>query len=286
MTENHSVLGTIRENFEQMFSAEKKVAQFILDEPEKAVMMNVSEIADMSEVSDATVVRMCKHIGYTGYYQMKIHLSHELGRNILQERHRNGKPETLRDMTEIQAASLLDLANSLNLKTLLACAQLIHRSALIHVIAVGHTLPVATDLGFRLARLGKQATYFMVPEHFLAAINIARETELLIAISRSGSSRQVLQGTELALQRGMKTIAMTTQVSSPLSKLATQLILTKSEGGLFGENYSPASHLHELMVNDLLVHILENRELLAEKTAEDGQKEIDMVEYILSEYKL
>ena len=287
MIDSTSVLGAIRDSFDQMFSAERKVAQFILDEPEKAVLMNVSEIANASDVSDATVVRMCKHIGYSGYYQMKIHLSHELGRNILQDKQRNGKPKTVKDMLEIQAASLLDLAKLLDMKTLLSCAELIQQCTNVHVVAVGHTMPVAMDLGFRLARMGKAATYFMIPEHFLSAINNAKEGELLIAISRSGSSRQVLQAAELAQGKGMNIIAITARQNSPLSKFGTQLILTMGENGLFGENYSPASHLCEMVVNDLLIHVLDNWERIVQKNgAKVEEKEIDMVEYILSEYKL
>lgn len=287
MIENHSVLGTIHENFDQMFSAEKKVAQFILDEPEKAVLMNVSEIANASDVSDATVVRMCKHIGYSGYYQMKIHLSHELGRNILQEKHKNGKPKSVKDMLEIQAASLLDLANFLDMKTLLSCTKLIQESTMLHVIAVGHTSPVAMDLGFRLSRAGKHTSYFLIPEHFLSALNNAGKSDLIIAISRSGSSRQVLQAVELAREKGAKCIVITARQNSPLSKLGDELILTKSENGLFGENFSPASHLSEMVVNDLLIHMLDNWDRLSKKAGDEAQeKEIDLVEYILSEYKL
>ena len=41
---------------------------------------NVSELAKQSGVSDATVVRMCHHIGYTGYYEFRITLAKDLGR--------------------------------------------------------------------------------------------------------------------------------------------------------------------------------------------------------------
>ena len=46
----------------------------------KRVDSNVSEIAKQSGVSDATVVRMCHHIGYTGYYQFRITLARDLGK--------------------------------------------------------------------------------------------------------------------------------------------------------------------------------------------------------------
>ena len=61
-----------------MFQAEKKVADYILKHPEEVVELNIAELAKRSETSDATVIRMCRHVGYSGFYQMKISLASEL----------------------------------------------------------------------------------------------------------------------------------------------------------------------------------------------------------------
>jgi len=58
-----TVLESIDEFYEQLFSAERKVADCIRKNPDQAIMMNVSELASASGASEATVVRMCKHIG-------------------------------------------------------------------------------------------------------------------------------------------------------------------------------------------------------------------------------
>ena len=72
---DREVLEVIKEQYDYIFSAERKVADFVLQNPQKAVDSNVSELAKQSGVSDATVVRMCHHIGYTGYYQFRISLA-------------------------------------------------------------------------------------------------------------------------------------------------------------------------------------------------------------------
>ena len=56
----------IREKYNQIFMAERKVADFVLENPERAVNANVSELANLSGVSDATVIRFCKRIGFQG----------------------------------------------------------------------------------------------------------------------------------------------------------------------------------------------------------------------------
>ena len=75
-----SVVDNIRQMYEELFSAEKKVAKYILENRQEVVMLSVSELAHKSGASEATVVRMCKHLGYDGYFQMRLLMSREIGR--------------------------------------------------------------------------------------------------------------------------------------------------------------------------------------------------------------
>ena len=79
-SEGKTVVEMIREKYNQIFMAERKVADFVLENPERAVNANVSELANLSGVSDATVIRFCKRIGFQGHYQFRITLSRDLGR--------------------------------------------------------------------------------------------------------------------------------------------------------------------------------------------------------------
>ena len=67
-SEGKTVVEMIREKYNQIFMAERKVADFVLENPERAVNANVSELANLSGVSDATVIRFCKRIGFQGHY--------------------------------------------------------------------------------------------------------------------------------------------------------------------------------------------------------------------------
>jgi len=280
-----SVIETIKEYYEQMFSAEKKVADFILTNPEKAVQTNVSELADLSDVSDATVIRMCKHIGYQGYYQMKINLSHDLGRNALIQKQKENQPSTIKGLFDLFTYNFMNIANNLNAQTLVECARIIRDSNVVHIAAAGNTAPVASDLGFRLGRFGIRTTHSMVAEYFLNYVSLANEGDAVLAISKSGSSRQVLQALELAKQKNLKTILMTAFECSPMSKLADHLLLTKCENELFGER-GPDSHLNEMAMSDVLLYFVLHGEAVSKKVSEIDLENIDAVELILSEYKV
>ena len=94
-SEGKTVVEMIREKYNQIFMAERKVADFVLENPERAVNANVSELANLSGVSDATVIRFCKRIGFQGHYQFRITLSRDWGElwGVLSERKR-GEDQT------------------------------------------------------------------------------------------------------------------------------------------------------------------------------------------------
>ena len=276
---NKTVIETIKENYDQIFWAEKRVADFILENPEVAVNANVSELANKSGVSDATVIRFCKHIGYEGYYQMKLCLSRDLGRmQVSDTGSENAAKDKVSSLFHSYAAELMAIGKKLDEAKLLECANLITGCKQVHIVAVGNTSPLAQYMGFRLGRLGVKCTYHMVPEYFMNHVNLADADDIIVAISQSGTSKQVVQAMELAKEKGLKTIAITGHEYSPVSRLADYLLLSSAEEQSFNY-YKSYSRLREIAVIDVLLHFVTNQETIAANKA-------DMPEIILSEYKL
>jgi AraC-like DNA-binding protein len=110
-----SAINNIRNNLDGVFAAERRVAEFILKNPEQVVAQSVGEIAEQSGVSDATVIRLCKHLGYTGFYQMKLQLAHELGRNqLLRGQSGAQKPACADDLIKELASSILGISANID----------------------------------------------------------------------------------------------------------------------------------------------------------------------------
>lgn len=73
-----SVIENIKHNFEELFPAEKKTAQYILDHLEEVTLLNISQLAKKAHASEASIVRMAKHLGYNGFFQMRLLLSNNV----------------------------------------------------------------------------------------------------------------------------------------------------------------------------------------------------------------
>lgn len=78
--EDEEVLEVINEKYMELFPAEKKVVDAILKKPQNVVNYNAADLAKKSDVSVATIVRLCHHLGYEGYYQFRLLLSRDLGK--------------------------------------------------------------------------------------------------------------------------------------------------------------------------------------------------------------
>ena len=72
------ILSQISDMFPQMSSTEEKLASFILADPQKAVSLSISDLADQCGVSISTVSRFCRHLSLNGYQDFRLELMRSL----------------------------------------------------------------------------------------------------------------------------------------------------------------------------------------------------------------
>lgn len=123
------------------------------------------------------------------------------------------------------AETMYAIGKRMDTKTMIESANLVKNCAHAHIIAVGNSSPLAQYMGFRLGRLGVRCSYNVASEYFLNHINLAEENDVIIALSQSGMSKQVIQAVELGKEKGLKTIAITAYARSPLSYIADYVLL-------------------------------------------------------------
>ena len=276
-TAQKNVLLRITEMYDKIFQAEKKVADFILKNPELAVNANVSELANYSGVSDATVIRLCKHLGYQGYYQMKICLSRDIGRRYPAAGIQEKRDTSVGSMFRKMGDGIKVIGDTVNDRVFQDSIQLIRKSTMVHLVAAGNTSPLCMYCGYRMERMGIRCSYNMQPEYYMNHINLAQPTDIVLAISWSGTSRSVVHAMELAKEKNMQTIAVNGYKSSPMAKVSDYLLISAPEGCGYNK-FSSHSRLSEMAVVEGILLALEN-ELPSEM---DEETEAEM---LLSETK-
>lgn len=263
---------------EEMFLAERKVADYIVANPQEVIGLNVTDLSERSGSSDATVIRMCKRLGYSGFYQMKLALAEELGRyQMVGYMDSSENPKDAKEVIQCLVRDLLRIADMLDQENVERCADMICNSERVFVSAVGNTIPVAMDFAFRLCRLGINASCNTIVEYGMASMVKGTENDLLLAVSHSGSSKHVIQTVEIANNKKIPTIAVTGFSNSVLARNARLVLLTTVENPLFGE-YGSTSHIYEQAVLDSILYMVSQKQKREEDT--------EGIEAFLAEYKI
>ncbi len=271
------VINNIQSRYEKLSLTERKVADFVLRHPERAVELTVKELALESVVSEATVVRMCQRVGYDGYWPFRTMLARDLGR-LYQKEKEIDEEDTVKNIFKKYENIMSTLAKTIKKETLLECVKVLGECKRVYVIAAGNTAMLAQHMGFRLGRVGIKASFSGMPEYFMNMINLADKEDVVVAISQTGISKTVVTGIELAKKKKLKVIAISAHENSKIAELADLVLVSKGDTSRF-DYYKSYNHLSEMAVIEALLDLLTNPETITEKNA-------DILELLLSDAKL
>lgn len=277
-----SVIENINHNFEELFPAEKKTAQYILDHLEEVTLLNISQLAKKAHASEASIVRMAKHLGYNGFFQMRLLLSNDVAQKD-SDMLNNAPLLTSEKIFSACANRIRSLSSFISTNDLLCAAKLICEARICHIIGAGNTIPIASDLGFRLQRNGQSCMYSSLPEQYFNNIALGDSSDLVIAISRSGASTQVLKALSLAKKKEMKILVITADPNSQIMDFSDAILQINDTNEMHDQNVRADSHLLELAVNDALIYVIKNYPLF--NFDDKLPTQINDVELLLSETK-
>ena len=242
MNQSQSVLDCITVLYDQLFDAEKKIAKFILNNPKKVVDMTVSELAEISDVSIASVSRFCRKVGLKGFAQLKISLAQELV-----DTHKSGEvsndisvdniPQSLQNILANKITELKQTVNLIITDEFREILEGIRDASRVQVIAVGNTIPVAIDAAFKFNELGIPTTAGTIWETQLSYSFTLGKGDVLIAISNSGESDKVLEAVKIANNNKAMTIGITNSPHSAIGEEVQYHITTATREKLFLDEF-------------------------------------------------
>ncbi len=243
------------EERERLFSpAERRVVEQLLTSPDEFYQWTVTEVAQRAEVSDATVIRFAKDMGFSGFQSLKIALAREratLSRSVVEVESDDDWGRAMVHLQTHYAQMMQDTFARFDEATLRPIVEAISHARTVILLGVGTSGLAAQVLQYKLSRIGL-ATAFHPDTHYQAlfAAN-AGPQDLVIAFSVSGSSRDTLEALTLAAEGGAPTVVVTHYQQSPMTQQAQYVILTAGfdtpvvSGTLL-------SHVSQLVVIDAL----------------------------------
>lgn len=223
-------LQTISEYRARLTGTERRIADFILNAPQKVLHLNITELARQCNTSAAAVVRFCRHIGASGYSDFKLWLAKDVyqgwNEKFLPDLGLDSSTTAVRaitDMTEAVKRTMNALAASLSPESVEKAAERILSSPMTMLFGVGASGLVAADLHQKLSRIGLPSSYLYDTHAQISAACSLRKDDTAFIISYSGETDAMIEAADQALQQGAFLIAMT---MSGMSRLRARADLT------------------------------------------------------------
>lgn len=249
-------LNMLRNILTQLPPSEKKVAEFILKNPEKLLHSTAGEISQMAHSSSAAVIRLCKSIGVKGYQELKVRVAGDLVKDHEKGYRDIESGESLEGIvqktTSNSIQSLTDTADIINYAELEAAVDALAKARTIHCFGIGASHLIAMDAQQKFLRIHKGATAFTDAHLVASLIANAEEGDVVLGISFSGETKEVINIMSLAQKRGIKTISLTKYGSSSVSELADIPLFTSASNEAPLRSAATASRFAQLFVVDIL----------------------------------
>lgn len=218
----------------QLPPAERRIGDLILTEPGRVARMTISELADASGSSPATIIRLARRIGFDGYRDFRIALATELGRAEGREAPLTGIDVSPTDDLEALVSkvatadikAIRDTIDSLDLTSFSTAVKALSGARRSLLIGVGAAGLVARDLRDKLYRLRKDVVAATDRHAAFTGAAMLTTQDVAIGISHSGETDDVLGPIEECRDAGATTIAITNYRDSSLARLTDILVTT------------------------------------------------------------
>ncbi|HEY8980722.1 MAG TPA: MurR/RpiR family transcriptional regulator [Streptomyces sp.] len=238
----------------------QRVAETVAGDPAGCAALTVTGLAERTGTSEATVVRTARVLGYPGYRDLRLALA-----GLAAHQQSGRAPALTTDiavddpigdvvskLARAEAQTLADTAAGLDTVQLGAAVSAAASARRIDVYGVGASGLVAQDLVQKLLRIGLVAHAHSDPH--LAVTNAVqlRGGDVAVAITHSGSTRDVIEPLRVAFERGATTVAITGRGDGAVTQYADHVLTTSSARESELRPAAMASRTGQLLVVDCL----------------------------------
>ncbi len=244
-----------------MSRTETIILDQLLQDPGFFVRSSAREFSKAIGVSDASIMRFCTKYSHLGYQQFKLTLNQQL----IDERQPTLDPvvenleiyvddtlaETINKVESTVVQGLLDIKSNLDLSAIQQVVARIEQSRRQFLMGTGGSSYPAGDYCDKLNRIGYDATFFEHSSRINYKMPNSTPDDVVIALSHSGETIEVVSAVETARQNGTYTVALVGTRDSMLADLADVVFLTSSAGKLFLGD-SIGTRVSQLFILDVL----------------------------------
>lgn len=195
--------------------AEIDTLKYVDNNKEKVFELSIQELAKITFVSTATIMRLCKKLGFSGFAELKYHLKEEI--NLRKESQRDA---TFQDILDQNIDSIVNTIPLIDEQKVMEIIDLLKTSVNVHFFGKGLTSTVL-EYGSKLLLSHARINTFYQDTHIAhISADLMTSNDLLFVASLSGNTHQVVRMAQIAKSRGATIVAITGSSDNALSKFS------------------------------------------------------------------
>jgi DNA-binding MurR/RpiR family transcriptional regulator len=237
--------------------AQRKVANYIINEPLDSSFSTVHQLSRKTGASTATIVRLATTLNFEGFIDFQNTLKRYLYRKTTPvSRLENFRPlksgdDNLLARYHLQCKNLEETMNNLTSEHLHNAAKLLCKAVNIFVIGARSCYSLAHFLYFNINRIFNNCDLINLNDDSYTQVNRMKPGDVLIAATFPRYGRRVVSIAQIAKARRVSVIGITDSYTSPLAEFCDILFRAST----YSNNYHN-SLMSAMLIVDLLLPLL------------------------------
>ncbi|ULM96325.1 MurR/RpiR family transcriptional regulator [Peribacillus frigoritolerans] len=258
-------------SMDKFTKTEEELAHYILQRPEEVSQLTISQIAKKLHISPATITRFCQKLAFSGFNEFR----HELKRFV----DLRNTPKNMKNIKQVDYFAKLYqdhlgiIDNTFHITTydnIQKAVSFLTKANKIHVYGIGSSGIAAQEFKSKFFRIGLTVEAITDPHQSMMDAALSNENSIVIGISISGTTKEVISAVKIAKKQGACILVFTGDKNSALSQLGDLTLLVTSKNSMhMGQNISPLLPLlllFDLLYTELVAKDYKNRISIREKT--------------------
>ena len=204
------------------------VADYLLQHADEAQYLSISSLARECNVAEATVFRFCRALGFDGYHEMRIALAQANATGTMssqRELQPGASTETLFEHASARLFTAINgTQNALSAEAVDEAARMLREAKQVFCFGQGGSMLLANDICARFASLSTKFRTSGDSHLQLLTASLMNEADVVLFVSYSGATRDMMETLRTAKAAGAKIILLTHYEDSPGASLANVVL--------------------------------------------------------------
>lgn len=282
---NHYLESTIKRNYRFFSDTEKKVADYLVKNPDDLVNKTIANLADETGVSQATIFKLVKKLGFKGFQDFKISIatnsSNDSDPALIAYNDVTPEDTSYEIAVKVINSNILALQNlppQLDQEKLDHTLARIYQSKFLHFFGIGGSSVIAYDAYQKFTRTEYRCDY--ISDYHLQLMTATKFTkdDTAFVFSHSGQSLETLKLAKIIAKTDATLIFLTGNPYSEIVSLADETLTVYSEESKYRTESLTSRILYLTLMDTLYINLTLHDE-------KKGQKAIKKIRNALSESK-